>query len=86
MMKPREVLGSRSASTCDLFLCSWAASPGSFGAAPAKRSSGGGSWHKTHFKGILLFAVQKLRRVLVTLNMRYFSVYAVNLFFVCVYI
>lgn len=55
----------------------------SLSAAPAKHSSGGSSWHETHFEGVLLFTVQKLRRVLVTLNMRYFSVYAVNLFFVC---
>ena len=43
-----------------------------------------GAWDQARFKGILVFAVQKLRRVLVTRSMRYFSVYTVNLFFLCV--
>lgn len=55
----------------------------SLSAAPAKHSSGGSSWHETHFEGVLLFAVQKLRRVLVTLNMRYFSICSESFLCVC---
>lgn len=39
-----------------------------------------GGWYQTCFKGIVVSAVHKLRRVLVTLSMRYFSAYTVNLF------
>lgn len=41
-------------------------------------------WDQACFKGSVVSAVHKLRRVLVSLSMRYFSAYTVNLF-VCVY-
>lgn len=72
----RELLGSG----WDLFLCSSAASPGRFGAAPAGCSSG---WQLGSLRFSRYSAVHKLRWGLVTLSVGCFSEYTV-IFSLCV--